>query len=374
MSIYRKLIDRAVAEYRTGSGVTLWRAQIATGNGGTFRKQGFTSKAEAAEWAKLMFEKRALRRGQIVRASSVSFASYAEQWLQDKRDQGVRPQTLMRYEDELRLRVLPYFGRTKLDTLTKSHLVGFLRQLRSTGLSSTSTNFAGQLFKSIVKQAELEDAMPPTGIHNVPLPKKERPTPIFWTGSEIERFLALTANHPSHDLWTFALFTGMRAGEIAGLKQDCIHIDRVSGGHKGFIEVRRSIEQKTQKLVETTKNGDRRIIPILPPVREILLKHTDGEFVFGGATPLDTSHFARDIAREARKLGLPKITFHGLRHSFCSWIEAQGMNRSITSKIMGHRSQLTTDRYSHANEDSLGQAVGDFLVNQRKSNNLSLVR
>jgi site-specific recombinase XerD len=201
-------MDRAVAEYRTGSGVTLWKAQIATGNGDTFRKQGFPSKAEAVEWAKLMFEKRALSRGQIVRPSTVSFSCYAAQWLQDKRDQGVRQQTLMRYEDELRLRVLPYFGRTKLDTLTKSHLVGFLRQLRSTGLSSTSTNFSGQLFKSIVKQAELEDAMPSSGIHNVPLPKKERPTPIFWTGNEIERFLALTASHPNHDLWTFALFTG----------------------------------------------------------------------------------------------------------------------------------------------------------------------
>jgi hypothetical protein len=105
---------------------------------------------------------------------------------------------------------------------------------------------------------------------------------------------------PNHDLWTFALFTGMRAGEIAGLKQDCVYVDRISGGHQGFIEVRRSVEQKTLQLVETTKNGDRRII--------------------------------------------------------------------------GHLSQLTTDRYSHANEDSLGQAVGDFLVNQRKSNNLSLER
>lgn len=374
MSNYKKLMDGSVSEYRTRSGIAYWKAQVAAGNGHTFRKQGFASKTEALAWAKQMFEKRALNRGHVLRPTSVSFAVYAEQWLQDKRDQGVRQQTLMRYEDELRLRVLPYFGRTKLDGLTKGHLVGFLRSLRSMGLSSTSTNFAGQLFKSIVKQAELEDAMSPTGIHNVPLPRKARPAPIFWTGSEIEQFLNLTANHPKRDLWTFALFTGMRAGEIAGLKQDCVHLDRVSGGHQGFIEVRRSVEQKTQKLAETTKNGDRRIIPILPPIREILLRRVGNEFVFGGATPLDTSHFARDISREARRLGLPKITFHGLRHSFCSWIETQGMNRSTTSKIMGHRSQLTTDRYSHANEESLGQAVGDFLVNQRKSTNLSLVR
>lgn len=374
MSNFKKLIERCVSEYKTASGVNLWKAKVATGNGQMFRKQGFASKSTAMIWAETMFEKRATNRGQVIRVTSATFGSYASQWMLDKRDQGIRDQTLMRYEDELRLRLMPYFGRVKLSALSKSYLVGYLRHLRASGLSSTSVNFSGQLFKSIVKQAELEDAMPYTGIHNVPLPRKDRPNPIFWSGTQIESFIAAVSEHPKRDLWTFALFTGMRAGEIAGLKQDCVHLDRISGGHQGFIEVRRSIEQKTQRLVETTKNGDRRTIPILPPVREILLRRQVGEFVFGGATPLDTSHFAREIAGEARRLGLPKITFHGLRHSFCSWIEGQGMNRSTTSKIMGHRSQLTTDRYSHANEESLGQAVGDFLVKQQKTGNLSLVR
>lgn len=374
MSKYRKFLEGAVSEYRTSGGLVLWKAQVPSGKGNTYRKQGFGTKSEATSWAEQMYEKRSLNRGHIVRSTSITFAAYARQWLDDKSSQGHREQTLMRYEDELRLRIIPYFGRMKLESLTKAHMVGFLRHLRSLDLSATSANFSGQLVKSIVKQAELEDAMPYTGIHNVPLPRKARPDPIFWTSGEIELFLNATKDHPNHDLWALALFTGMRAGEIAALKWDCITLDRIAGGHQGFIEVRRSIEQKTQRLVETTKNGDRRVIPVLPPVRELLIRRKGGEFVFGGSVRLDTSHFARDVNREAKRLGLPKITFHGLRHSFCSWIEAQGMNRSITSKIMGHRSQLTTDRYSHANEDSLGQAVGAFLVNQRKSNNLSLVR
>lgn len=375
MSKYRKLVLQFVSEYVTGSGTKLWKAHVPTGDGATFRKQGFTTNASALEWAESMFEKRQVNRGlQISRFSNTTVAEFSERWLKEKIGRkDIRTQTLMRYHDEFRLRIIPLFGRHKLREINKTKFFTFLNDLQKMDLSSTSVNFSAQLLKGIIRQAELEDIIPYTGIQNIPLPKKARPDPIFWSHNQIERFLEATIENPNCLLWKFALYTGMRAGEIAGLKWDCVHFERMHGGHIGFIEVRRSIEQKTQKLVETTKSGDKRLIPILPPVREILkCICNSGEFVFGGMRPLDTSHFARDLQREAKRIGLPKITFHGLRHSFCTWAEAEGINRSITSKIMGHRSQHTTDRYSHSNEETLGKAVGDWL-SQQKRNNLRIV-
>lgn len=73
-------------------------------------------------------------------------------------------------------------------------------------------------------------------------------------------FLNSTTNSKWHQLWKFVLFTGLRAGEVAALKWDCIHLAMKSGNHVGYIKVKRSCAQKTKFISERTKNGDRRIV------------------------------------------------------------------------------------------------------------------
>ena len=114
-------------------------------------------------------------------------------------------------------------------------------------------------------------------------------------------------------------------------------------------------------------------------MREVLLQlkeNSDGEFVFGGKENLDSSHFSRQLKAELANLPtLPFISFHKLRHSFCSYLDFTGVNRRIVSQIMGHRDMNTTNRYSHVNDQMLGNEMSRWLENQnqQKTNNLQSV-
>lgn len=145
----------------------------------------------------------------------------------------------------------------------------------------------------------------------------------------------------------------------------------LGAGH--YIEVRRTYDQKTLLVKDTTKNGDKRIVPLLPEAKEILHKldsNRSGEFVFGdGISP----HFNRQFQTALKKVPqIPMISFHGLRHSFCSHLDSTGMPRRIVSEIIGHRDLNTTNRYSHVNNQMLGTEMSLWLEKQSKQNSNKL--
>ena len=115
------------------------------------------------------------------------------------------------------------------------------------------------------------------------------------------------------------------------------------------------------------------MIPMAPEVREILLSLEEsravGEFVFGVNQSIDTSHWDRDLKNEIKKYPvLPVLTYHELRHSFCSYLDATGMPRRIVAAIMGHKDLNTTNRYSHVNDQMVGAEYGRWLEQEVQKN------
>lgn len=189
----------------------------------------------------------------------------------------------------------------------------------------------------------------------------------------VRNSVASTSEHKSFMLWKFALYTGLRACEVTALKWDCVFMNLHSGGHTGFILVKRSRAQKATVVSEKTKNGEKRMIPLSPEVKEILLSleknKSSGDFVFGGELSIDTSHWSRDLKKEIKKYPtLPMVTYHELRHSFCSYLDATGMPRRIVAAIMGHKDLNTTNRYSHVNDQMIGSEFGRWLEQQVQKN------
>lgn len=90
---------------------------------------------------------------------------------------------------------------------------------------------------------------------------------------------------------------------------------------------------------------------------------------------MDPGHFSRLLKQELKRIPeLKPIHFHGLRHTFCSFLDSTGMNRRIVSEIMGHRDLSTTDRYSHVSNQTLGYETTRWSqeLSQQNSNNISL--
>lgn len=367
-----RIFDRYISAYQDRKGGTRYRVCLPDGIGNQIRKQGFLTSIAAKEFAIITLTKRKPTQVGASFTKQMTFSELASEWLLDRKHNRCEFQTLHRYESEVRLRLQPFFGKIRLADLQKDHLRRYIQQLRKEELSDSSISLSVAQFKQILKYAEVNDYVQVTGIRELPSPAKKQKEAEVWTDSEIEFFLEATKSHKNHLLWKFAIFTGMRSGEISALKWECVDPHRKLGDWTGVIEVRRTWEQKSRSVKETPKNGSSRVIPILPEIHGFLSNRPQGAvFVFGGDKPLESTHFARDLKRELEKYpNLPKITFHGLRHSLCTKLEANGYPRRLVSHVLGHKDLSTTDRYSHVRDEWIGNELSRCFrqKNQQNSN------
>jgi integrase len=153
-----------------------------------------------------------------------------------------------------------------------------------------------------------------------------------------------------------ALNTGMRRGEILSLEWDK-HIDL----KHGFI------------LLDKTKNGERREIPINDPLRHALqplIRRLDTPFVFYEHSGKPISDFRKSFSTALRKAGIKDFRFHDLRHTFASHLVMAGVDLTTVSRLLGHKSLTMTLRYAHLAPSHMVEAmgkIGDILGSKNAS-------
>ena len=140
-----------------------------------------------------------------------------------------------------------------------------------------------------------------------------------------------------------ALNTGMRKGEILSLTWDCIDMKH------GFI------------LLDMTKNGERREIPINDDLRAVftnITRRIDVPYVFYDKnTGKPYQDIKRSFATACKNSGIWDFHFHDLRHTFASRLVMKGADIVKVSKLLGHKSLTMTLRYSHLAPNDLQNAV-----------------
>lgn len=180
-------------------------------------------------------------------------------------------------------------------------------------------------------------------------------------GDEIRRFLqaAKEVDEVAYRLFSFAIYTGCRAGECAGLRWSDIDFE------KRLILVQRSYKN-------LTKNYEIRYIPILDPLLPILREWrlmNPGDIVFpnkhGGMFGKSARILQETLKQVLFTAGFPKIddkthyiTFHDLRHTFASHWMMSGGDLFKLQRILGHKSIEMTQRYSHLAPDAFATEYG----------------
>ncbi len=130
-----------------------------------------------------------------------------------------------------------------------------------------------------------------------------------------------------------ALNTGMRKGEILGLEWEK-HIDL----RHGFI------------LLDITKNGERREIPMNTTVKETLrglVRRLDSPYVLVDAEGRRFQNVKRSFASACRRAGIKDFRFHDLRHTFASQLVMEGIDITTVKELLGHKTLTMTLRYAH---------------------------
>jgi integrase len=250
----------------------------------------------------------------------------------------------------LRLHVVPFFGETRLDAITLPHVREFMKALLAKKLSPKTVLNVMVVLKEMLKHAVQWGYLDANPAQYAERPRGEEQEMQILTPPEIRRLLD-AADEPVRTLILCAVLTGMRRGELLGLRWEDIDLE----SHRIFV--RRALWRG--KFVTPKSRRSRRTIDMAPTLRAALVRlpsRFQGGLVFCNedGTPLDPDNFAhRDWARALRRAELRRIRFHDLRHTYASLLIAQGAHPKYIQAQLGHASiQTTLDRYGHLMPDA----------------------
>lgn len=180
----------------------------------------------------------------------------------------------------------------------------------------------------------------------------------YLTEDEIKRLLSCCDRH-IYPIVFVALHTGMRKGEILNLRWSQVDL------------------KNDLILLEKTKNGERREIPMSQPLKSLFLRlrasrSPDTDYVF--VNPETGKPYRRDLKRSfasaCRRAGIHDFHFHDLRHTFASHLVMSGVDLTTVKELLGHKDIKMTLRYAHLAPAHKKQAVD--LLGKKIQNSITI--
>jgi len=313
--------------------------------------------------------------------SRMALVEWLDKWLAYK-SENLRPGTMKKYYHYANAYIKPHLGEKKVSSLTTTEIQKFYNKIKACGRIKDHPERGKEMSASMVRSVHmmlheaLEDATREHLIVKNPtsgttIPRLERKPMKVLGDSQLEKFMQAIEGDVWHDLFYTEITTGLRRGEICGLKWS--DFDESAG----TLKVRRSVSvgKGGECIVGETKTerGERTII--LPPSTEKLLKKRKesvaSEWIFpqilDSDKPTNPNAAYTKLKQLLKKSGLPDIRFHDLRHTFATHALAAGVDEKTLSGILGHtNASFTLDTYTHVTPDMRERAsdiVGNAMEN-----------
>lgn len=282
----------------------------------------------------------------------VTFADAATEYLRFVEDvRRVDAVTVSDYRGVVNGYLIAEFGDMALDKITADHIDAYKERLIADGKLSNRTivrhlTVLHGIFKRAKRKWGLTDN--PASADLV-----ERP-PVVYSGEfdaldadELERLAAAADGAQDAAIFKTAAYTGLRQGELIGLRWSCV--DFVDS----LVHVKGNITRGVEKDYPKSKRV--RSVPMIPQLADVLaaLKDrghftADSDFVFVNETGGFIDHYAlrRRFYAALDRAKLRRIKFHDLRHVFGS-TAVRGLDPYALQSYMGHQHYSTTQRYLH---------------------------
>jgi len=265
----------------------------------------------------------------------------------------LKPKTLTGYTSLLRS-VDRTFGKKRLSEIHRESLKAFVAKRRRE-VSDATVRRELALISSIYSHAVNHMPMGPESNPVLAFSKrelKEKPRTRWLTGKEYTRLLDACWEDMHRHIVTVACQTGMRTGELTGLRKSMIFLDR----------------KEVVLPARLTKNGKPRVIPLLPEALYTLEKvctEAQGDLVFWNRNnpklkPKPYTAFNRFFRGARRRANLNDVRFHDLRHTFASWWVQSGGDLMVLRDILGHQSMKMVERYAYLDTKSAHRAIAEL--------------
>lgn len=302
-------------------------------------------------------------------------AEYLTEWL-DRRAAlppekgGLKPSTERMYRRYVVNDIAPALGDRRLVKLTRNDVAGFIDDLIDAERGATTIHRIHATLSSALTTALKRGLIEANPASLADLPEIS-PHPIkVWEQPDAIRFLEAAKAHRLGPLFEFAISTGLRRGEVCGLRWE--DVDLV----EACLTVRRNLVQVGPDVVEgkpKTKAGDGRVVQLSAGLVDMLARIKDrtesereswGEayqgsgrvFTYEDGRQLRPGYPSKVLDTLVERQGLPRLRFHDLRHQFASIQLDLGVELTVVSKLMGHaNTAITGDLYSHLLESKARQ-------------------
>ena len=314
------------------------------------------------------------------RAKTYTVGNWLGVWYENYAKIKMRPSTYLTYHGYIENHIKPQLGKIPLNDLTTLHLQQFYKKLlaegrverieaqkQPKGLSAKTVRNIHQIISSALKLANEQRLIARNPADGCALPKAEHKEMQTLPVEQLTSFLREAKDSGVFALYYIDLTTGLRRGELLGLKWTDIDLE------KGDLRVQRQIGRIDGKIIEMplkTKNAYR-TLPLSADAISVLMqqrrKTGNSEWVFpspiGG--PMSPDSVLHMLHRVLKRAGLPKVRFHDLRHTFATLALQNGVDVKTVSSMLGHYSAgFTLDTYAHVTTDAqlkAAQTMGNIL-------------
>ena len=346
------------------------RVRDSQGNSRIKRFSGFPTKKDAQNAYEEI--KRASKEGKLVFPIKKLFGEIITEWFDLVYKWEVEKTTAQSRWYSIKKHLVPTFGKMTVDQITSRMLRNFYRKKLEEGLSAKSVQLYHSLMKQILDYAIEENYIDKNPAYGIKPPSHRYKKRNVWTVEETKKFLKTIEGTKYEAFYITAIFTGMRRGELLGLKWSDIDFE------KRKINIQRNLARISGEgliLKGLKTQHSYRQISISPYVVDILHKHQKSQeqlkkhlgeeyvdhglvFCSDNGNLRDPRNLLREFHELIKKAGVPHCTIHDLRHLHATLLLRDEINPKIVQERLGHNNvKVTLDIYSHVTPDLQEEAA-----------------
>lgn len=360
-----------------------WRGQITIGRNekGNLKYKNFYGKTKKEVQTKMDEYKRQMLIA-IPTEREMTVANWFYTWLFDYRKQDLKPKSFQRYHGIYKNYIEnTELGNIKLQDLRTTHLQRYYRSLLDSEITPTTIKQINTNLKTCLGEAEKQGYIQKNWCKLVTLPKIDNSKEVkVLTKEEQQSFLEAIKGHELEMLFITTLGTGLRIGEILGLKWSDIDFK------SNELHVNRSIQKvakyENDKIVRyevieqtpKTKNSIRTIpvpINIIKKLKSYKKEQLENILLVGEAydnknyvfcdkfgKPIEDKKPGRNLKNILNKLNIEPMKFHALRHTYATRLFEANIPPKTVQTLLGHADiETTMNIYTHVMKETKLEAV-----------------
>jgi len=321
----------------------------------------FSTQKEGFEWIQEM--RLQIDRGLTFEAAKLKMSDYLKYWLDTIQD-SIKQTTWIDYRQGVKNHILPNLGDFKVKDIKPIDIQLLINRKKEEGLSAWRLQYIKRILNKALNQAVLLGIIPFNPVKGVTVPRPPKREMNVWNKDQVKIFLASLEETRFEAFYYVAFTTGLRQGELLGL-----HWNDLDWKNK-TLSIKRQLRRVREKGVvfEELKNKHSQRVIVLSDIvitkMESHQEHQKKMILFAGdrwkdkekkiifpstiGTPWTPRNCYRHFQEGTKKLELPKIRFHDIRHTAATLMFKENIHPKVVQEILGHASIVQTlDTYSH---------------------------